>query len=111
MNKSYYLKNLLFSLLILFIHLYCAWNESEIFSGLTLFFMVNTVTFPFAKFMIESIVLQFTKREFWEGKFHAKTSEGKALYHFTCFIFSIPLCLVYVLLFLLKLINSPPPKK
>lgn len=110
MDREYYFKNLLFSLLILLIHLIYAWMESDLLSLLTVFFVINSVVFPFAKFIIESAVLSFFRKNDWSRKIYTGTMEGKAFYHFMCFIFSIPLCFIYISLFIFKLMLSPRKK-
>ncbi|MGJ7066507.1 hypothetical protein ABM016_14630 [Morganella morganii] len=110
MDREYYFKNLLFSFLILLIHLIYAWTESDLLSLLTAFFVINAVLFPFAKFIIESVILIFFRKKDWSVKKYSGTMESKAFYHFMCFVFSIPLCFFYILFFILKLMNSPRKK-
>lgn len=61
--------------------------------------------FPLAKFAVESFFLTFTTREFWHRGLFMDTPAkhgGVALFHLFCFIFSIPLSMIYLALYFIK---------
>ena len=103
MTKAFYLKNLIYGLLwcCLAVYIYYSgFNQGHSF-GVYFMFGLSAVLFPLAKRLIETLALKYITREFWTRFFFVETPAKNglyALYHMACFIFSIPLGVLFILL-------------
>jgi hypothetical protein len=103
MTKAFYLKNLVYGALwgglAAFVY-YSGFNQGHSV-GMYLIFGLSAVLFPFAKCLVETLALKYTTREFWSRGLFVETPAKNglyALYHMACFVVSIPLGLLYLLL-------------
>ncbi|CAI1546938.1 Colicin E1 (microcin) immunity protein [Serratia quinivorans] len=103
MTKAFYLKYLvygsLWGCLAAYIY-YSGFNHGHSI-GMYLMFGLSAVLFPLAKCLIETLALKYTTREFWTRGLLVETPAKNglyAMYHMVCFIFSIPLGIVYLLI-------------
>lgn len=103
MTRKYYFKNLISGLILFsFISFILMKNHEslrlQLLWGLSL---INAFLYPVAKLVVERIALKFTEREFWYVGFF-KDDIGKnglyAIYWLFCFMFAIPLGIIYFLL-------------
>lgn len=101
MTWGYYLKNIGWALFFLALLIY-DWNkdpEEKKMQALLIMSVPSSILYPFCKIGIETLVLRFTTKEFWHRGFFKDTS-GKsglyALYYLFCFVFAIPIGLLYI---------------
>lgn len=106
MDKKYYINNVGWGVFFLCVFLWQSniWLESNI----TLAWVIlttSTLLYPFSKRLIERIALLCTTKKFWHKGFFSEDI-GKnglyAIYYTFCFIFSIPLGTLYIILLSVK---------
>ncbi|MBS0973043.1 colicin E1 family microcin immunity protein [Serratia rubidaea] len=115
MGKKYYFKNLLNGLttaimLIIAMYFYPSFPMSYAVPVL----LGSALLMPLSKKLIEYIALRYTSERFWNtGIF--KDNIGKnglyAMFYLLCFVFAIPLGLIYVLVYFLKMNPTTAMKK
>ncbi|WP_392562470.1 colicin E1 family microcin immunity protein [Orbus sturtevantii] len=105
MNKKYYFKNIHWGVLFLAIFIFTYWEDMCNMYPKLVLVILSAILFPFSKWLIESLALRFTSREFWYKGIFRETA-GKnglyALYYLFCFVFSIPLGIASLTYLLLK---------
>ncbi|CAI2539784.1 colicin E1 family microcin immunity protein [Serratia liquefaciens] len=105
MTWGYYFKSIGWALFFLGMVIY-DWSQTPEDSKVNLLLILSLFSFflyPFSKMGIEVLALRFTTEDFWHrGLF--KDTIGKsglyALYYFFCFLFSIPIGIVYICYFI-----------
>ncbi|HGL4164796.1 Cki family colicin immunity protein [Citrobacter koseri] len=103
MTFRYYLKNIVWGVLPLFMSLYDWFNnpDSALSFYLLLFCAVSFFLYPFSKVTIENLFLKFTTKEFWHSGFFQETQAKPALeavFFCICYILAIPVGLLGVVL-------------
>jgi hypothetical protein len=108
-DKKYYLKNIVISLFYAAIGA-AVWSYNNEFSSrenifFFVFLMSSIPLFPLARWLVESVALKFSRKEFWmTGIF--KDDIGKngiyALYYFFIMVMAIPLGLVKLICITVK---------
>lgn len=103
MTKAFYLKYVIYGSLwgCLAAYVYYSGFNHGHSIGMYLIFAISALLFPLAKRLIEMVALKYTTREFWSRGLFVETPAKNglyALYHMACFVVSIPLGLLYLLL-------------
>lgn len=110
MSKKYYIRNMYWGWFIGGVFLYQAWGEEFKYQNFIFFIsLIGVVLFPFSKWVVESFLLQFTPRDFWNRGIFIDTPGkmgGLAIYHGVVFIFSIPIAVLYFFRLLIKMLPT-----
>ena len=100
MTLKYYLKNSVWSVIVIGVFFYSWMNnpESELTYQLFLAVLINSFFFPFSKYIIEKTALLFSKKEFWQRDFFTSSTGGSlgVIFEFFCFILTIPVCILFL---------------
>ncbi|HHR6116721.1 hypothetical protein GKR59_15915 [Providencia alcalifaciens] len=106
MCKEYYLKNIGWGVFgcILFLWL-CRGEPTQSYILISVFLIASALFYPFSKKAIELVALTFTGKNFWNTGIFANTALKSgiyAIYYMFCFIFSIPIGLIFIIFSLSK---------
>ncbi|MBQ4924271.1 colicin E1 family microcin immunity protein [Citrobacter sp. Cc139] len=107
---KYYLKNSVWSVIVIGVFLY-AWinNPDNTLSFLLLLAIcINSLLFPFSKYIIQRNALLFSKKEFWQRDFFINPTGGSlvVIFEFFCFILAIPVCLLFLIFKTVKALSK-----
>ncbi|XKU41592.1 colicin E1 family microcin immunity protein [Pseudomonas [fluorescens] ATCC 17400] len=109
MEKSYYYNKLFWGVVCFSISTYLWCFKSGVngylLYGYMLLFCVCALLFPFSIKLVENIALTYTSKEFWTTGFFMESPAKNGAYAFfymLCYVFSIPLSVVYFAHFMLK---------
>lgn len=103
MSKKYYIENLVWGVIGFCVFGYVWFFGSDLSEGgrvgLIFASTLSALLFPFSKKYIEDLALSLTDEKFWKTGFFIETP-GKnglyALFYFFCFVFSIPLGVIFI---------------
>lgn len=107
MTKSYYLRNVFWGFIPIVV---LAFNwvfrpQNQYTEELMIFSVISCVLLPFAKLGIEKLMLKFTTTDFWTTGFFESdvgTNGLRAIYYLFCFVFAIPVSVIYFVGSLIK---------
>ncbi|MEY1194706.1 colicin E1 family microcin immunity protein [Providencia rettgeri] len=101
MSKKYYMKNMGWGLFGCALFLWLCRNEStQNYILISTFLIASALLYPFSKKAIEVVALTFTNEKFWNTGFFANTALKSgiyAIYYMFCFIFAIPIGLIFII--------------
>lgn len=103
MTKAYFLKSLVWGILFCFLFSYLFYGDftGNQLIGMIFVFGLSALLFPFARYLTEVIALRYTTREFWMRGLFVETPAKNglyAIYFLACYILSIPLGIICILL-------------
>ena len=109
MTKKYYLNNLVWGVIgfVLFGYIWIFGSDSPVWrqGGIIFAALLSALFFPLAKKYVEDVTLTFTSKKFWMAGFFVETPGKNGLYallYFFCFVFSIPLGLIFICVYCKK---------
>lgn len=106
MNKKYYVRNMLFGWFMCLCFFYFSWGDEFNHKHTLLAVSVSgLILYPIAKWIVESFILKFTTRDFWNRGVFIDTPGkmgGLAIYYGTVFLLSIPITVIFVFCFFYK---------
>lgn len=107
MNKKYYIKNILWGVTLLVMDAIISLDDIKSGNNLTFhaYLFISALLCPFSKFLIESVALKYTEREFWNRGLFIDTPAKMgliALYEFIIIIIAIPLFIIYLILTIVR---------
>jgi RsiW-degrading membrane proteinase PrsW (M82 family) len=101
MDVKFYLKNIVWGAIIVAMVFY-DWDknpEDKKNSFMLIFSFFSCILCPLSIKMVEIIALKFSKKEFWQNDFFTSSVGGslQAIFYLFCFVFSIPLGLLFAI--------------
>lgn len=107
---KYYLKNSVWSVIVIGVFLYSWINDpnNNLTFQLLLAIFINSLLFPFSKYIIKRSALLFSKKEFWQRDFFINPTGGSlvVVFEFFCFILTIPICLFFLIIKTVKTLSK-----
>lgn len=102
MTFKYYLINFFYGLIMTCIIVYV--YRDDVYSNTYLMefvaLIISLLFYPLSRKITEDIALKFSTREFWNQGFFIETcgkSGAYAMYYLFCFVFSIPLGVIFII--------------
>lgn len=103
-----YLRNSIFGFIVVLVF-YFGWRHAPENNKMYYAFIISVISYilsPFSRKIIEQVAFRFIKKSFWQRDLFISPTGGSliAILELICFVFSIPICLIYVLYLSLKLL-------
>lgn len=102
MTFKYYFINIGWGVFFALISFYFWYEKPDEANNLEILIVsiISLLFYPLSKKLIEDIALKFSTREFWNQGFFMETcgkSGAYAMYYLFCFVFAIPLGIVFII--------------